>query len=136
MKLWIKVLLVTVIFALPAFALGPKIWPPSPDAHPTASQLPWLMALSAIEAVTFGLGMSFLFFGWKRFVGKGAHACWAFASLTWLLVSWWPHDNAHIHNGFYMPGLIVIDYSFHLTLIIASLIAATYAYKVAGARRS
>jgi hypothetical protein len=64
MKTWIKVALVTALFALPAMALGQVIWPPDP-ANPTPSgvQLPFFILLSVFEAVAFGLGISFLLFG-------------------------------------------------------------------------
>lgn len=48
----------------------------------------------------------------------------AYLSLSWLLISWWPHDNLHLHNGMNLQGLLYIEYGFHLTLIIASLILA------------
>ena len=35
-----------------------------------------------------------------------------YLSIGWFLVSWWPHDNLHIHNG--------DEYGFHVTLIIAA----------------
>ena len=47
-------------------------------------------------------------------------------ALSWLLISWWPHDNFHIHNGMNAQGLLYIEYGFHLTLLIASLILANY----------
>ena len=50
----------------------------------------------------------------------------AYFSLSWLLISWWPHDNFHIHNGLYALGLLYIDYGFHVTLMIASLIVTYY----------
>ncbi len=50
-----------------------------------------------------------------------------FIALPWMLVSWWPHDNLHVHNGMNLQGLLYIEYGFHLTLIIASLIL-TYGF--------
>ena len=47
-----------------------------------------------------------------------------YLSIGWFLVSWWPHDNLHIHNGMDMQGLLYIEYSFHVTLIIAALVLA------------
>jgi hypothetical protein len=42
-------------------------------------------------------------------------------------VSWWPHDNMHIHNAMNIDGLIVIEYVFHFTLIAAGFVL-TYSY--------
>ena len=39
-------------------------------------------------------------------------------------VSWWPHDNMHIHNGNDLQGLLYIEYGFHVTLMAAGLVLA------------
>ena len=117
MKAWVKYLVVTIVLAVPAFILGPILWPPSNEIVPTATQLPFFIALSAIEALIFGLGVGFLIFEWR----PTSASFWA---ISWLLVSWWPHDNLHIHNALEPIGLLKIEYGFHVTLIIASLIIA------------
>ncbi len=123
MKTSLKMLLITLIVGVPAFFLGPVIWPPSPDIHPTAAQMPYFLALSAVEALFFGFGVAFIFYGFplvRRIAQLEKKAAIAmYVSLAWILVSWWPHDNLHIHNALDISGLIVIDYSFHFTLIIA-----------------
>ena len=64
MKPWMKVLAVTVLVAAPAMMLGPVIWPPAEvGPEPTAGQFPFFLFLAAFEALTFGLGVSFLLFG-------------------------------------------------------------------------
>ena len=64
MKTWMKVLVVTTLFGVPAFLLGPVIWPPAAGGpEPSAGQLPFFVVLFAIEALAFGLGISFLAFG-------------------------------------------------------------------------
>ena len=132
MKTWLKVLLITLVFGIPAFILGPVIWTPSPDIKPTPAQLPFFIFLSLIESLLFGLGISVIFYGWKL-VQKVPQqiknkTVAAFISLSWLLVSWWPHDNSHIHNGMNAQGLLYIDYIFHVTLIAASLVLVYYLY--------
>ncbi len=123
MKTRWKMLLITLIVGVPAFFLGPIIWSPSPEIHPTQAQLPYLLALSAVEALFFGFGVAFILYGFPlvrqitQLEKKAAIAM--YVSLAWILISWWPHDNMHIHNALNINGLIVIDYSFHLTLIIA-----------------
>ena len=133
MKQWIKMLLITLVVGIPAFILGPVIWPPSPDLMPTPQQLPYFMFISAIEALLFGFGIAFIFYAWP-FVKKASGAAKGrtvamFIALSWLLLSWWPHDNFHIHNGMDMQGLLYIEYGFHLTLVIASLLVADFIYK-------
>lgn len=129
MKPWVKVFLVTAIFAVPAMMLGQVIWPPDPmGPEPTAGQLPFYIALSVFEAVTFGLGISFLLFGFaplRRALGGPGLKAWAtYLSIGWFLISWWPHDNLHIHIGMDMQALLYIEYGFHVTLMIAGLIVA------------
>ena len=129
MKMWIKVLLITILFGIPAFVIGPILWTPSPDIKPTPVQLPFFIFLSVVEAAIFGLGIAFIIFGWplvKKVSKSNNLSIAAFVSLSWLMVSWWPHDNSHIHNGMNAQGLLYIDYTFHVTIIIASLVLAYY----------
>jgi hypothetical protein len=56
LKTWVKVALVTALFAVPAMALGQVIWPPAPGGpEPTAGQFPFFLFLAVFEALTFGL---------------------------------------------------------------------------------
>jgi hypothetical protein len=58
---WVKVLLVTILVAIPAFILGPLIWPPAEgNPSPTATQIPFLLFLNLVQATVLGLGVSFL----------------------------------------------------------------------------
>jgi len=124
-------LLITLIVGVPAFLLGPVIWPPSPDIQPTQAQMPFLIVLSAVEALLFGFGVAFILYGRrlvKRLAGGAGKAAGAmYGSLAWILVSWWPHDNLHIHNALNINGLIVIEYLFHFTLMVAGLVI-TYSF--------
>ncbi len=129
LKPWVKVALVTALFAVPAMALGQVIWPPaSGGPEPTAGQFPFFLFLAVFEALTFGLGISFLLFGFvplKRALGGSTWRTWAaYLSIGWFLVSWWPHDNMHIHNGENLQGLLYIEYGFHVTLMAAGLVLA------------
>ena len=129
MKPWVKVLLVTVIIAAPAMMLGPIIWPPAEGgSEPTGAQLPFFIFLALMESVLLGLGISFLLFGLPivRSVSPDSRArAWAmYLTIGWLMISWWPHDNLHIHNGMDMRGLLFIEYGFHVTLMISALILA------------
>src|SRR3989344_4945141 len=96
--------------------------------------MPFFIFLSIIESVVFGLGVSFIVFGWPLF--KQASRSYSpitkamFVSIAWLLVSWWPHDNLHASNGMNLQGLLFIEYVFHLTLMIAVLIIANGFFKM------
>jgi hypothetical protein len=130
MKTWHKVLLITLGTAVPAFVLGPIIWPP--DLHgaaPSGLQLLLFMALAALESLALGLGVAFISYGLplvRRAAGESRARMWmTLIATAWLLISWWPHDNMHKHNGMNLDGLLVIDYVFHTSMIVAGL-ALTY----------
>jgi hypothetical protein len=80
--------------------------------------------------VTFGLGVSFLFFGLPimRAIAPASMLLTRAAqiSIAWLLLNWWPHDSLHVHNGMALGGLLVIEYVFHVTLMAAGLILAWF----------
>jgi hypothetical protein len=87
------------------------------------SLLPFFLFLSVAEALSFGMGIAFLIYGWpmmSRLANGSTRMTWAmFVSIAWLLLNWWAHDNLHTHNGLNVVGLLFIEYGFHLTLIIA-----------------
>ena len=129
MRTWVKVALVTALFAVAAMVLGQVIWPPAPGMpQPSGGQLPFFILVSVFEAVAFGLGISFLLFGFPALLrlarGSRPRAWVMYLSVGWFLVSWWPHDNLHLHNGMDMQGLLYIEYGFHVTLIIAAAVLA------------
>lgn len=128
METWMKFALITVFLGIPAFLLGPLIWPPSPEASPTPGQLPFFMLLSLLEALFFGAGVAFAVVCWpmlqKAPEKSRKRLLPVYVSLIWLMVSWWPHDSMHIHNAMDMSGLLVIDYLFHFTLIVGTSVIA------------
>jgi hypothetical protein len=129
MKTWIKASLITSLFGVPAFVLGPVIWPPAAHGPElSAAQLPFAIAIFAIEALGFGLGISFLALGLptvRRAAAGAEKRAWAtYLSIGWLLVSWWPHDNLHMHVGEDPQSLLFLTYGFHLTLLISGLVLA------------
>ncbi len=135
-RTWIKVLALTVVLAVIAFATSPNaplgaFWAPASDMPtPTATQIPLFILLNVTEALAFGLGISFLLFGYSAvrsispaspLLTRAAHV-----SIAWLLLNWWPHDSLHVHVGMALGGLLVIEYLFHITLMIAGVILAYF----------
>ena len=129
---WIKWLVVTLVLAVIAFLASPNgplggFWRPSADfPQPTDAQLPLFILLNAAEVLAFGFGVSFLIFGYPLTqtilpASKGLTLA-AHLSIAWLLLNWWPHDSLHVANGTNMNGLLVIEYVFHVTLMIAGAI--------------
>jgi len=133
MKTKHKVIVLTLVLAVITFMTGRQIWPPDPmSPTPTPAQLPLFMILGVFESVAFGLGVSFLLFGWprlKKLYGNDLLTKLAFLSIAWYLINWWPHDNLHIHNGMNLDGLLKIEYGFHVTMIIAGVILAKFFIK-------
>jgi hypothetical protein len=124
---------VVVIVGLVSFALTRVIWPdPAGVAGPPAQLLPGFVVLAALESLLFGLGVAFLLTGLasvRRAGRRTGLARAAHAAIVWMLLSWWPHDNFHRalsydHDNW--SGLLALEYGFHFTLIVASIVVAAY----------
>ncbi len=134
-----KALLTTVGVAVPAFLLGPIIWPVADmGVQPTSAQLPAFLLLAVGDALLFGAGIAFVAFGLPvvRRVAPGSRPrAWAmYVSVSYLMVSWWPHLNMHNANGLDLGGLLLIDYLFHLPLEIAAVVLAVCCFSLYGSR--
>lgn len=126
--------------AVGAFLSGRSIWPPHPTVpHPTEAQIPFLIGVSVAEAVALGIGVVFLLSGWRfveRLTALPPWVRWAsYLSVGWLLVSWWPHDNLHIHHALNLWPLITIEYVFHVSLMASGAILAYAFYCLSTAHR-
>ncbi|NOH01443.1 MAG: hypothetical protein HND47_05425 [Chloroflexi bacterium] len=129
---WVKWLIATLVPAAIAFLASPSgpfgsFWRPSTDVPPpTNAQLPLFLLLNVAEVLAFGIGVSFLIFGYptvRRVLPRAKGLAFvAYLSIAWLLVNWWPHDSLHIANGTDIGGLLAIEYAFHVTLIVAGVI--------------
>ena len=143
---WKPALILTGVLAVIAFLaapLGPLgvFWRPSADidmSSVSTFQISLFILLNIIEALAFGLGVAFLVFGYPYVravtpaslrLTRAAHF-----SIAWLLINWWLHNGMHTHNGMDLGGLLKIDYAFHVTLIIAGLIVASFFLTIIGQR--
>lgn len=129
MKMWVKVLIVTLLVGVPAFLVGPVLFPPADmGVEPTAAQLPLFLFLAVGDAILLGLGVAFLIFGFPlvRQVSPDSKVrAWAmYLAIGYLMVSWWPHLNTHASNGIDLGGLLMIDFIFHLPLEVAGVVLA------------
>ena len=130
-------IILTIVLAILAFVFSPnmplgKFWAPSASMpKPAGIQLYLFVLLNIFEVVTFGLGVSFLVFGWQFIraispVSRGLTVA-SFVSTAWLLISWWPHDSLHLHIGENSLGsLLAVEYGFHVTLMIAGVILGAF----------
>jgi hypothetical protein len=129
MKTSAKVAAITSAVAVPAFFLGPVLFPPADiGVEPTSTQLPFFLFLAIGDAVLLGLGVSFLLFGlpvMRRVSPDSKMRAWTmYLSIGYLMVAWWPHLNLYSHNGMNLQGLLYIDYFFHLPLEVAGVTLA------------
>jgi hypothetical protein len=129
---WKPAIAVTLVLAVVAVLANPSgplggFWRPSADMPaPTGAELPFALLLKIAEGLSFGLGISFLIFGYSmvRAVSPASLGLTraVHVSIAWLLSNWWPHDSLHIANGMNLGGLLAIEYAFHITLMIAGVI--------------
>jgi hypothetical protein len=129
MKRWLKWWLVTLIVAAVAFALTP-LWPVAPTApQPPGTVLPLFVALSLVESLSFGLGVAFLIFGRPlvdRMGGSPGLTTAAYVAIAFLLLNWWPHDNMHRMTNGDWSRVVLVEYGFHLPLMIAGAVLAWF----------
>ena len=136
MKRWMKVTIVTLMVAVPAFVLGPVLFPPADvGSEPSAAQIPFFMFLGAADAILLGLGISFLVFGLpvlRKVSPDSRLRAWAmYLAIGYLMVSWWPHLNLHISTPIdNWQMLLYIDFLFHLPLEIAGVVLAYCAFSI------
>jgi hypothetical protein len=125
MNPWLKALLVTLIVAVPAFVLGPVLFPPAEvGIELAAGQIPYFILLAAWDAVFLGLGVAFLLFGMpvlRKVSPDSSVRAWVmYFCIGFLTVSWWPHLNMYASNGIDFQGLPSIDYGFSVLLMISA----------------
>ena len=127
MKTWMKAALLTAAIAVPAFLIGPVIWPKSPH-FPTMTGIEFFLAvpLAVWDAVLLGAAVSLLVFGWPaaRRSPQPGKTTLALVAISWVMGSWWMHDNLHMHVGMDLRGLLAIEYGFHFTVGFAGLVLA------------
>jgi hypothetical protein len=132
-----KWIVVTVVGALFAFLFGVNAplgfvlgWHPAPGPSPTGLQLPLFLLLMLFEALAFGFGLAFLLFGypWMRAAGPAPAGLTraAHLSIAWVMLNWWSHDSFHTANGLDLGGLLAIEYAYHVSLMVAGVIAAAW----------
>ena len=133
-KLALAVALVIAAISGMISPLGPlgDFWrPPAHMLMVNEVQMPFLILLGMTEAFCFGLGTSFLIFGYPMLkaikpVSINLIRITHFA-ITWLLGNWWLHDSLHLHFGMSdMTMLLIVDYSFHMTLMLAAAIVVYF----------
>ncbi len=129
MKPWLKWSIVTVVVGSVAFVLTP-LWPVPPTApQPPSALFPFFILLAFVESVSFGLGVAFLIFG-RGLLGRLGRSprltTAAYLAVAFLLVNWWPHDNLHRMTSGDWARLVLVEYGFHLPLMVAGAVLAWF----------
>ncbi len=134
MRKSVSVLGITLGLGIFAFVAGPLIWP-SPVGASTPYSVygglaPFFIAVALAEDLLFGAGVAFVIFGLPlvRSAASSPVMTWAaYLSIAWALVSWWPHDNFHrMTAGNLGVPLLLIEYGFHITLMLTALVIAWF----------
>jgi hypothetical protein len=137
---WGRWLAVTLIVGIAAFITSPNaplggFWAHLTEGHssavtPTGVQMLFLIMLTVIQSLAFGLGTAFLLFGWpyvnavtsSKSLGQALYL-----AVSWSLISWWPHTNLHqVLGAGNINSLLAIEYGFHVTLILGGIIVAYF----------
>jgi hypothetical protein len=124
-----KWIAVTAVVAAAAIPLSFVLWPtPVGAAIPPPSLVPLFVPIAVvIPALSLGIGVAFLLFGSRLLSAAESSALsrGAFFSIGWLLINWWPHSNFHrVANSW--TNIVLVDYFFHTTVIVASCVVAGF----------
>lgn len=122
-----KFIAITFVVSVLALLLTRVIWPDAEGSvGPTGAVLFGFAIVNIFEALGFGVGVAFLITQWNT---MKAHP-WTFASLVYLMASWWPHDNMHrVGENAGFVYLLKLEIFFHVALIIAGFILANFVIK-------
>lgn len=138
MKTSTKILFTTIPVAVLSIPLGVALMPGDPQVVQQLStlQLALFLGVSLAEGIGLGLAVSLLAYGLpmlrRLLPGSKGLAIASYASITWIMGSWWLHDGLHritAHDNF--NQLLGIEYGFHVTLIGTGVVLARAFWKVA-----
>jgi hypothetical protein len=122
---------VTLATAVIAFSLTFVIWPIPPQITlPPANLLPYFVFVIACECLSFGFGVAFLIYAFpqvRRLGGSRLTSWGGYLGIAWFALNWWPHESFHrttLSTNF--DKQIWIQFSFHLTLIVAAVLVARF----------
>ena len=128
LKTRLKVAITTLLVGVSAFLAAPAVRRAPAGAEPSAIDTPFLVFSGAVEAISLGLGVAFVLFGWPRILRNTdtsrARTIAVCASVSWLLISWWPHHNLVSYLGGSARALSYLEYGFQATLIICGVVLA------------
>lgn len=128
MKKRYSIILTTIAIGVIAFLLTPALWAFPTDMTPPETLFPFFLLQSLIEALGFGAAVAYLFFVGIPLVQRvnPAHKLKAVVMVlcfVWVMGSWWPHTNFHKVIGLDFAGLLILEYAFHVSSVVAIALA-------------
>lgn len=142
-----KVAATVLVFTIAGFLLNPEtplgaaVWGPSAElpgeAPPPGWAVPTLIVVALLQALAFGGGFAFLFFGRDAVRRLGATtglATWTWLAVAWLLLSWVPHGALHQTSGADLGKLAIIEVAFHVTLMAGAAVLGLFLVRAADER--
>jgi acyl-CoA synthetase (AMP-forming)/AMP-acid ligase II len=121
----------TVLGTAAALVLTNTFWPGSTDLSEVPG--PWstmFAILYVCEALSFGLGVAFLFLSGRLISGAGRGWVRRVAgrlAITWLLVAWWPQDNLYrLASKTDWPRQALLVYLFNVSLMVAAVVVVWF----------
>lgn len=111
--------------------IGAMLYPPLElhGAAPPTYVIGLLMGYTVLSAVAFGAGIAFLVRGRGLIRGLASSRGKAVAaqlSIAWILMSFVPHDSLHQAVGENLSAIVVLEYVFHLTVMLAGVALALF----------
>ena len=131
---WTAVIVVGFVIAVLFGANGPLggFWGgDTSDEDIPGGALAGLVMANLVESLAFGAGLAWFAFGWQHVQHAGRRLATAtYVAIGWGIVSWFPHSSLHIaweEDDWY--ALAAIEWGFHVTLVVAAVIVATYVWR-------
>ncbi|MEU6237702.1 amino acid adenylation domain-containing protein [Kitasatospora sp. NPDC047058] len=117
--------------ALLALVLTDALWPGSTDLSAVPGPYAtYFRILYFCELASFGLGLSYLVFGYQVIAGYGRPPALSVAthlSVFWLLAAWWPQDNLYrTGSPRDWPRESVLVFVFNVALMAAAVIVVRF----------
>ena len=114
---------ITISIMIPAFIAAPILFPPVELDEPIEPYLPHFILFALVDAFILGLGIAFIIVTYPRVRDarptRKSRVTLMYFAIAYLLGSWWFHSNLHINQGFNLFALVLIDYGFHVPLMLA-----------------
>jgi hypothetical protein len=122
----------TLLVTLACWGLTDVLWPTSTDLSQVP--VPWVSSFRVLyffETLSFGLGVSYLRFGFAALAvlhRSKSFALLAHLSMAWLMLAWWPEDNMYrLSSATDWARQSQLVWTFNISSMLAAAIVAAFA---------